>query len=70
MMVTPIPVAVPPPELAPVTPNFRGYALGFGVADYRGRKIVSHTGGLPGYVSRVAMIPEIRTGVAVLTNQE
>ena len=29
-----------------------------------------HTGGLPGYVSRVAMIPDANVGVAVLTNQE
>ena len=31
---------------------------------------MTHTGGLPGYVSRVAMIPDINVGVAVLTNQE
>ena len=29
-----------------------------------------HTGGLPGYVSRVVMIPDLNVGVAVLTNQE
>ena len=29
-----------------------------------------HTGGLPGYVSRVLMIPDLNFGVAVLTNQE
>ena len=29
-----------------------------------------HTGGLPGYVSRVMMIPEAQLGIAVLTNQE
>jgi hypothetical protein len=32
--------------------------------------LLQHTGGLPGYVSKVAMIPELRLGVAVLTNQE
>jgi hypothetical protein len=30
----------------------------------------THTGGLPGYVSRVMMLPEAQLGVAVLTNQE
>jgi CubicO group peptidase (beta-lactamase class C family) len=69
-IVTPIPIGDPPPELAPLKANFNGYALGFGVRDYRGHKLVSHTGGLPGYVSRVAMIPDARVGVAVLTNQE
>ncbi len=69
-IVTPIPIADPPPELAALTPNFRGYALGLDVRDYRGRKALMHTGGLPGYVSRVMMIPEERLGIAVLTNQE
>lgn len=69
-LVTPIPAGEPPPELAALRSNFNGYALGFGVRDYRGRKLVSHTGGLPGYVSRVAMLPELNLGVSVLTNQE
>ena len=69
-IVTPLPTGDPPPELAPLKANFNGYALGFGIRDYRGHKIVTHTGGLPGYVSRVAMIPGVNAGVAVLTNQE
>lgn len=59
-----------PPELAPLRANFSGYALGFGTRDYRGRKILTHTGGLPGYVSRLTLVPEHRLGIAVLTNQE
>jgi hypothetical protein len=47
-----------------------GYALGLGVRDYRGYILRQHTGGLPGYLSKVAMIPDLRLGVAVLTNQE
>ncbi len=70
MMVTPIPTRDPAPELAAQRSNFRGYALGFNVLDYRGRKVVMHSGGLPGFVSRVFMVPEIDLGVAVLTNQE
>jgi len=69
-IVTPIPVGDPPPELPPSKMNFHGYALGLDSRDYRGHKLVTHTGGLPGYVSRVAMIPDARVGVAVLTNQE
>ena len=69
-IVTPLATGNPPPELAPLRANFNGYALGFGVRDYRGYKLVQHTGGLPGYVSKVAMIPELKLGVAVLTNQE
>ena len=69
-MVTPMPIGNPPRALAHLRPSFRGYALGFRVSDYRGHKMVSHTGGLPGYVSRVTMIPDIGLGVVVLTNQE
>lgn len=69
-LVTPIPIGEPPPELAFLKPNFIGYGLGVVLGDYRGRKLVQHTGGLPGYLSKVAMIPDLRLGVAVLTNQE
>lgn len=69
-IVTPRPLTTPPPELAAQRQNFRGYALGLDVADYRGRRLLMHTGGLPGYVSRVMMIPELDLGIAVLTNQE
>jgi hypothetical protein len=69
-LVTPMPIGTPPPELEPLRMQFNGYALGFRVSDYRGRKLVSHTGGLPGYVSKVALIPDLRLGVSVLTNQE
>jgi CubicO group peptidase (beta-lactamase class C family) len=68
--VTPIGIVPPPAELAAQRMNFRGYALGFNVNDYRGRKMVSHTGGLSGYVSRLVMVPELEFGIVVLTNQE
>ncbi|MBS1876345.1 MAG: serine hydrolase [Acidobacteria bacterium] len=62
--------AAAPPELAALKPNFQTYALGWGVSDYRGRKVVSHTGGLNGMVTRVTMIPDLKLGVVVFTNQE
>jgi hypothetical protein len=69
-VVTPMPVPEPPAELAALRPRQRGYALGLNVTDYRGHALVTHTGGLPGYVSRVALLPDEGVGVAVLTNQE
>ena len=69
-LVTPIAVTLPPAELLAQRMNFRGYALGFNVNDFRGRKLVSHTGGLTGYVSRLALVPELELGIVVLTNQE
>jgi CubicO group peptidase (beta-lactamase class C family) len=68
--VTPIPIDEPAPGLEHLRANFNGYALGVGVRDYRGHKLLQHTGGLPGYLSKVMMIPDLRMGVAVLTNQE
>jgi CubicO group peptidase (beta-lactamase class C family) len=69
-LVTPIPVGNPPPELDAARSYFNGYALGLGVRDFRGHRILTHTGGLPGYVSLVLMVPDIKLGVVVLTNQE
>ena len=69
-MVTPQAVADPSPELPHLRSNFRGYALGFNVFDSRGRKIVQHSGGMPGFLSLVTMVPELRLGIAILTNQE
>jgi CubicO group peptidase (beta-lactamase class C family) len=70
-IVTPIPVRGPVrPGLEHLRPSLLGYALGFFVSDYRGQLQLQHSGGLPGYVSLVTMIPGQRLGVAVLTNQE
>lgn len=69
-LVTPIPFGDPHPLLAPQRRNFNGYSLGFFVNDYRGYKVVQHSGGLPGFISRVAMIPDMKLGVSILTNHE
>jgi CubicO group peptidase (beta-lactamase class C family) len=69
-LVTPMPQIRAPAAFAPFATQFNGYALGFNVRDYRGHKLVTHTGGLPGFISRVAMIPDQKLGIAVLTNHE
>lgn len=69
-LVTPMPIPTPAPELAGQKTNFHGYALGLVVQDYRGKKVVTHTGGLPGYLSKVTLLPELNLGITVLTNQE
>jgi CubicO group peptidase (beta-lactamase class C family) len=68
--VTPMPLGTPRPGLEATRANFLFYALGLNVRDYRGRRVLTHTGGLPGYVSRVLWVPDLRLGIAVLTNQE
>ncbi|HEU0175541.1 MAG TPA: serine hydrolase [Blastocatellia bacterium] len=67
---TPIAVGNPPPPLSTLRSNFSAYGLGWGLNDYRGHKIVSHSGGLAGMVSRVRMIPDMKLGIVALTNQE
>ena len=49
---------------------FSAYGLGWMLRDWRGKKMVYHTGSLAGYVSRTTLIPELGLGVVVLTNQE
>jgi CubicO group peptidase (beta-lactamase class C family) len=67
---TPQRVSDPPPALRAAKANFAGYGLGLGLRDYAGHKVVSHTGGLTGMVTTIAMIPDQNLGVIVLTNQE
>jgi CubicO group peptidase (beta-lactamase class C family) len=58
-----------PAKDAPTT-MFSGYGLGWFLNDYRGRKIVSHTGGLDGMITQTAMMPAENLGLVVLTNSE
>lgn len=68
--VTPMQTGTPPPALAPARATFNGYALGFGIRDWRGHQMLTHDGGLAGYVSRTTFFPAERTGIAILTNAE
>lgn len=66
--VTPEPID---PQVAALTgSHFKAYGLGWEVQDEFGFKRVSHTGGVPGGSTWVAMVPELSLGVVVLTNYE
>jgi CubicO group peptidase (beta-lactamase class C family) len=65
-----LPIGNPPPALAALKANFADYALGWALRDYHGRKLVGHTGGVGGFVSRVMLVPEENLGVVILTNAE
>jgi len=65
-----LPINDPPPPLAALKPNFADYALGWGLRDYRGHKLVGHSGGVAGFVTRVMLVPDVNLGVVVLTNAE
>lgn len=48
--------------------HFKGYGMGWFLMDYNGRKVIHHGGGLPGYISKCALVPEEDMGIIVLTN--
>ncbi|UBM57894.1 serine hydrolase [Marinilongibacter aquaticus] len=50
--------------------HFAGYGLGWFLTDVLGNMEVSHTGGLPGMLSRTVMIPDQDFGLVILTNTE
>jgi CubicO group peptidase (beta-lactamase class C family) len=65
-----LPTGEPPKELAEQRTTLAAYAMGLEVQDYRGHAMVWHTGGLAGMVTRVTLVPDLKLGVVVLTNQE
>jgi CubicO group peptidase (beta-lactamase class C family) len=65
-----VPVRQAPPELQKLQAHFAGYGMGWALRDYKGRKLVSHSGGVAGYVTRVMLVPEENLGVVILTNAE
>lgn len=50
--------------------HFTSYGLGWFLSDVRGYKEVEHTGGLAGIVTQVTLIPEMKLGIIVFTNQQ
>lgn len=58
------------PRPTPYNTHFAAYGLGWFLRDVRGYQEASHTGGLPGMVTQVVLVPEQRLGIIVLTNQE
>ena len=54
-------------SLSPST-HFWSYGLGWRMNDYRGKKIVWHTGGIVGFLAYVGLVPEERLGIVVLSN--
>jgi CubicO group peptidase (beta-lactamase class C family) len=70
-MWTPNTVMALNPVLSSLThAHFEAYGLGWELQDEFGYKRVSHTGGVPGTVTWVTMVPELHLGIVVLTNQQ
>ncbi|QNO26393.1 serine hydrolase [Sphingopyxis sp. OPL5] len=68
--VTPMPITELPAALKPAQPMQQAYALGWQVQDYRGHRIIQHSGGVFGSITRVVMIPDKNVGFAIMMNSE
>jgi hypothetical protein len=63
-------IATPVALKNPYDSNFSGYGLGWFLTDVKGHKQVYHTGGLIGTVTQFTLIPDMKLGIVVLTNQQ
>lgn len=48
--------------------HFMGYGLGWFVSDILGKKSLVHTGGGPGIMTKIWLLPELDLGIIILTN--
>lgn len=64
------PISPVPPGFEATKPMFKAYALGWEVAEYGGAKIVSHSGGVFGFITMVVLIPDKDVGFAIALNAE
>jgi CubicO group peptidase (beta-lactamase class C family) len=48
--------------------HFGGYGLGWFLGDMNGNLIVSHSGGMPGMLSKTTLITDKNVGIVILTN--
>ena len=68
--VTPMPITQLPDALKPAQPNQQAYALGWQVQDFRGHRIIQHSGGVFGSITRVVIIPDRNVAFAIMMNSE
>ncbi len=48
--------------------DFRSYGMGWFLSFERGKKVVEHDGGMPGFLSKVSLLPAERFGFILLNN--
>lgn len=61
---------IPVRGFSPYNTHFSSYGLGWFLRDEKGYKVATHTGGLAGIVTQVTLIPEMKLGIIVFTNQQ
>lgn len=50
--------------------NYSLYGLGWSLQDYEDVEVVSHSGGILGFVTAVALVPKQNLGIVILTNSD
>jgi CubicO group peptidase (beta-lactamase class C family) len=65
-----VPAANEAGPLAGLNTDFEAYGLGWALREYHGHKVVAHSGGLMGFLTRVLLVPDQHLGVVVLTNTD
>ncbi len=50
--------------------SFNSYGLGWNLSNVNGNFQATHTGGLSGIVTQVTLLPDLKLGIIVLTNQQ
>lgn len=48
--------------------HYSSYGMGWFLEDYRGREVIHHGGNVDGFTALVAMLPEEKFGIVILTN--
>lgn len=65
-----VPISQYPKPVSGVTPQFDSYAMGWMERDYRGHKLIMHTGAVFGAQSLLMLVPERNIGFAIMINSE
>ncbi|HEY0686826.1 MAG TPA: serine hydrolase [Steroidobacter sp.] len=65
-----VPISTEHKAIAATQPTFHTYALGWNIQDYRGHRVVTHSGFLEGAASVTFLIPEKNVGFIVMINSE
>ena len=65
-----LPISPSPGPVAAATPQFNAYALGWNERDYRGHRLIMHTGAVFGAQAIIVLIPERNVGFSVAINCE
>jgi CubicO group peptidase (beta-lactamase class C family) len=45
-----------------------GFGIGWGIRRVAGKKVIGHSGGLPGYTTNITLVPSMKLAVIVFTN--